>query len=233
MNTLKSSFVETFYRQLLPFILIALLLVFGTAIPISKSVFLPFGKKTVVIDAGHGGFDSGAIGKKTKVREDGINLKIAKYLEEELTKNNIDVIMTRNNEKALGTTKDDDMYRRRQIINKSGADAVISIHLNINSDRRISGPIVYYMENSERGKKLAECIQEALNDTLTPPKPRKAIEDRFFILRSGKMPCVIVECGFLSNANEEARLTTEKYQKKIAKAIYFGVIDFLEMQLEG
>ena len=137
--------------------------------------------------------------------------------------------MTREDDNAIGNTKASDMANRRKIIESANVDAVISIHQNICADRSVAGPIVFYMDNSERGEQFAKSIQTTLNEELQPRSPRRPKEDTFFILRSGKIPCVIVECGFLSNAWEEEMLQSAKYQKKIARAISWGALDFFNL----
>jgi len=201
--------------------------------PESQSV-MRVSKLTVVIDAGHGGIDGGAVGRKTGVREDGLNLIVAKKLKDLFEKNGFKVVMTREDEKSLGPTKQADMAKRREIIENAGADVVISIHMNKFQDFRVSGPMVFYYEDSEEGKKLAELIQTELNARLDPPRPRTFKPESYFILRAGECPCVLVECGFLSNEREERLLQTEEYQDQCAKAIYAGVREYFDqMQQSG
>ena len=190
-------------------------------------------KFTVVIDPGHGGFDGGAIGRLTNVREDELNLIVANKLKDLFEKNGIAVVMTRPDENALGRTKDEDMAKRRSIIENAEADIVISIHMNKFNDTQCSGPVTFYHEESEEGKKLAELIQDELNTRLEPPRPRTFRPETYFILRSGGCPCVLVECGFISNEREEQLLQTEEYQDKCAKAIYSGAKLYLDQMVSG
>ncbi|MGI6160945.1 MAG: N-acetylmuramoyl-L-alanine amidase [Christensenellales bacterium] len=184
-------------------------------------------KRSVVIDPGHGGFDGGALGRATKAREDDINLDVSLKLYEELRSAGFLPILTRENEKALADTKRADMERRRQIIKSSEPDIVVSVHMNANPDSRASGPQVYYMEGSEEGERLARLIQAALNDEVKPSRPRHHVaESSYFILKSGSAPCVIVECGFLSNPGEEALLLKEEYRARLATAIAWGITDY-------
>lgn len=190
-------------------------------------------KFTVVIDPGHGGFDGGAIGRLTNVREDSLNLIVANKLKDLFEKNGIAVVMTRPDENALGRTKDEDMAKRHSIIDNADADIVISIHMNKFNDTQCSGPVTFYHEESEEGKKLAELIQDELNTRLEPPRPRTFRPETYFILRSGGCPCVLVECGFISNEREEQLLQTEEYQGKCAKAIYSGAKLYLDQVVSG
>ena len=182
----------------------------------------------IVIDAGHGGFDSGAIGRFSGVHEDGLNLAVAKKLQTLFINAGYTVIMTREDGEAVALTKDDDMWARRQIIDESGADIVISIHMNKFSASSVSGPMVFYFSSSAEGEKLASAIQQELNDTLQPPRPRTYRPETYYILRSGTCPCALVECGFLSNEREEWLLQTDDYQQKCAEAIFTGAVQYLE-----
>jgi N-acetylmuramoyl-L-alanine amidase len=201
-------------------------------LPESQSV-MRVERLTVVIDAGHGGLDGGAVGRQTGVREDGLNLIVAKKLQSLFEKNGFKVVMTRQDEKWLGTSKQADMAKRREIIQNADADVVISIHMNKFQDSRVSGPMVFYHEDSEEGKILAELIQTELNTRLEPPKPRTFKPETYFILRAGECPCVLVECGFLSNEREERLLQTDEYQEQCAKAIYAGVRAYFDQLAEA
>jgi N-acetylmuramoyl-L-alanine amidase len=129
----------------------------------------------------------------------------------------------------LGTTQIESLQERRNIIEQSGSDIVISIHMNnFEQDPGVSGPIVLFMPGSDRGKALAEAVQASLNDALDVNGSARS-ED-LYVLRSGNQPCVLVECGFLSNAEEEQKLKQPEYQQKIAKAICDGAAVFLSAQ---
>lgn len=182
--------------------------------------------KSVVVDAGHGGFDSGATGK-SGVREDELNLIVAKYLKAELEDNGMEVVMTRTDGNLLADTKDGDFEKRKQIIQGSGSDIVVSVHMNsFPQDTSCAGPIVIYMPGSVQGEKLAKAIQQCLNDSLDPKSPYEARSDNLYILRCGMQPSVLIECGFLSNREEEKKLQQEDYQRKIAKAVCEGIIAY-------
>ncbi len=180
-------------------------------------------EKCVVIDAGHGGFDPGAIGASGN-QEDELNLKVAKLLQKALENEGVQVIMTRSTDDAIAETKDEDMAERRRIIEQSGSDIVISIHMNSHTDSSISGPLVLFMPGSDKGKRLAENIMDCINNALNADGTARA-ED-LYVLKSGNQPCVLVECGYISNAMEEANLAREEYQKKIADAILTGTAEF-------
>lgn len=181
--------------------------------------------RVIVLDAGHGGFDPGAIGV-SGAYEDDINLAVAQYLKDELEDKGAQVVMTRDDEDALATEKDADMAERRRIIEQSNSDIVISIHMNnFKEDPSVSGPLVLFMPGSDKGKTLAEYVQACLNTALD--SAGSARSENLFILKSGNQPCVLVECGYLSNEDEEESLRQPDYQRKLAKAICDGAVTFL------
>ncbi len=182
----------------------------------------------IVIDAGHGGFDAGASGRITKVREDVLNLSVANKLKRLFEINGFTVVMTREDDKAVASTKKGDMAKREQIIEDTDPDAVISIHMNKFGDASVAGPMAFYYEKSEEGKAMAESIQQYLNEYLQPPRPRTYKPENYFMLRQGEAPSVLVECGFLSNEREEELLQTDEYQEKCAKAIYKGAAEYFD-----
>ena len=177
--------------------------------------------RTIVVDAGHGGFDPGAIGVNGSYEAE-LNLAVAQYMEAMLEDGGASVIMTRENDDAIADDKVGDMAERRCIIEQSGADIVVSIHMNFyEDDPDVCGPLVLFMPGSEQGKTLAEAVQETMNDALDPDGTARS--QSLYILKSGNMPCVLVECGYISNAEEERKLNRAEYQKKVAKAICDGI----------
>jgi N-acetylmuramoyl-L-alanine amidase len=188
--------------------------------------------KTVVIDAGHGGFDSGARSQEG-IREDEINLKIAMKLKEYLVDHGVKVVMTRDSHNALASTKSKDMQKRVEIIRNSGADIVVSIHQNKFEQPQYYGAQTFYMEGSEEGKRLAQSVQELLLDNLGRGNKRqiKAVKN-LLILKAGAAPSIIVECGFLSNPEEARLLASSEYQDKIAWSIYNGIITYFTQETE-
>ena len=177
--------------------------------------------RVIVVDAGHGGFDPGAIGV-SGTYESEINLAVAQLLEAMLEDSGAEVIMTREDSDALAESKDEDMAVRRTIIEESGADIVISIHMNsYEDDSSVCGPVVVFMPGSEPGKELATKVQESLNAVANASGCARA--ERLYILKSGNMPCILVECGYISNAEEEKKLRQDDYQREVAWAICEGV----------
>ncbi|MGI5918693.1 MAG: N-acetylmuramoyl-L-alanine amidase family protein [Christensenellales bacterium] len=185
--------------------------------------------RMVVVDAGHGGFDPGASGEDG-THEDELNLKVAAYLKTALESYGAQVIMTRGDENALAGTKEEDMAERRRIITENQSDIVVSVHMNSYTDETVSGPLVLFMKGSPRGERLAKCIQRSMIELLKPDRENSARSDDLYILRSGNQPCVIVECGFMSNKKELQRLKSADYQQQLAAAICQGVIEYFSSE---
>lgn len=181
----------------------------------------------VVIDAGHGGFDAGTTGVYTKANEADLNLAVSKKLKSIFESAGVKVVMTRETDEALGSTKDSDMQARGVIICQSEVDLVLSIHMNRYIDSSVGGPQVFSYPGAEVSKKLSEALQSRLN-SLSEHKPRIAKEENFYILRVGNTPAVIIECGFLSNESDDKLLSKDSYQQELAATIFNGVKDFLE-----
>lgn len=185
---------------------------------------------TIVIDAGHGGFDPGKVGINDELEKD-INLAIALKLQKKCEEEGIKVIMTRTEDVDLaeeGTgKKTSDMRNRVEIINNANADFCISIHQNSYTSKEVKGAQVFYYSGSEVGKKLAGILQTSLVGNVDSSNHRKEkSNDSYYLLKNSICPSVIVECGFLSNWNEATNLKDEFYQEKIADAIYEGIIEY-------
>lgn len=195
---------------------------------------LPLDGLTILVDPGHGGYDGGARCRDSGVWEKEINLAVARTAEKSLIRRGAVVVMTRREDEDLctedrpsgQTMKRQDMERRVQMAVEHGADMVLSIHMNEYRDRRESGPQVFYRAGSETGRLLAGCMQEALVQRLVPEKTRTAMSGDYFILQLD-VPSVLVECGFISNAREEARLLSADYQARLGEAIADGVAEYL------
>ena len=182
----------------------------------------------VAVDAGHGGYDGGAVGRVSGVPEKGLNLDVAIKVRHLLMDDGAEVIMTRTDDYALCDEnppirkKLQDMQRRAALITGGGADIVLSIHMNEYAGRSQSGPQLFYREGCPAGRLLAGAVQQAMNEGLSPKKAREALGGDYYILTLG-IPGVLVECGFLSNKEEEALLLKESYRQQVAEAIVQGV----------
>lgn len=189
------------------------------------------GERTIVIDAGHGGVDAGVIGKVTGTKESEINLKISNYLRGYLSDAGFNVVMTRTTQGGLyGTStkgfKMRDMKKRKEIIENCNADMVISVHQNLCPLPSKRGGTVFFDKTSESGKALADSIQSSINSMTECVTKNTALAGDYYMLKCTENPSVIVECGFLSNADDEALLISAEYQKKIAYAIFKGAVAF-------
>lgn len=189
-------------------------------------------RKTIVIDAGHGGSDPGKIGIN-KVLEKEINLKIAEKLKTFLEMEDIQVVMTRETDAGLESAdasnkKADDMRKRCQLIDDANPCFTVSIHQNSYHEEAIKGAQVFYYEQSEEGKQIAECIQKHLIDQVDNSNKRVAkANGSYYLLRKTQQPTVIVECGFLSNYEEAEKLNDDYYQEKLAWAIHMAIMELL------
>ena len=181
---------------------------------------------TIVIDPGHGGWDGGSTGVTTGVTEADLNLKVSKLLKKHLENFGFNVILTRTSDIALGKNKVEDMAKRKEIIDKYNPTMVVSIHMNSFTDPSESGTQAYYEDGDDVSKLLAESIQSQMN--LILPNAREfANHGEYYILECTSIPTCIVECGFLSNPNDEALLNTEDYREKLAYSIYSGIVKYL------
>lgn len=187
---------------------------------------------TVVIDAGHGGFDSGKVGVDGTLEKD-VNLIIAKKLEKLLKTADVKVIMTRETDNGLyeessANKKRQDMINRASLINQADADCVVSIHQNSYPDESIHGAQVFYYAGSESGKTLAALIQGELVSDVDPQNHRLEKSDSsYYLLKNCTAPIVIVECGFLSNREESKKIVDDTYQQKLVWAIHLGILQYL------
>lgn len=192
---------------------------------------------TIAVDAGHGGYDGGAVGRVSGVPEKGLNLDVAQRVEALLRAQGADVVMTRTGDYALCDEdppirkKLQDMQRRAEIVRLNDADMVISIHMNEYAGRNESGPQVFYRDGCPAGRLLAGAIQEAMIRGLNPKKQRPALGGDYYMLTFG-VPSVLVECGFLSNREEEAKLMQEVYRQEVAQSIAQGVMDWQALKIE-
>ena len=188
--------------------------------------------KVIVLDSGHGGDDPGKIGVN-QAKEKEINLKIAKKIKKRLEQNGWEVVMTREKDVMLGdpeagNKKIHDMKARVELINKTMPQAAVSIHQNSYQDEQIHGAQVFYYSHSEDGKRMAEMMQKALLAVDEGNTRQAKANDTYYLLKRTEVPTIIVECGFLSNPEEAAKLIDSDYQKKMADAIAEGIIACVE-----
>ncbi len=163
------------------------------------------------------------------------NLKIALKVQNLLEQSGATVVLTRSDEnaiydidsKTLKQKKISDIRNRVKIGNESSADIFVSIHLNKIPQNEYWGWQTFYKEESPEGQKLAKSIQNALNQTIQKDNNRVPMKiENVYIIKHVEIPTTIVECGFLSNPEEEALLLTDEYQNKLAWGIYTGIMDY-------
>ncbi len=189
-------------------------------------------KTKIVLDAGHGGVDSGVTGIKSGVKESDLNLVIVKKLEKYLIDAGFEVVLTRSTNAGLyGVAtkglKKKDMQKRKEIICKTQPSLVISVHLNKFGIQSRRGAQIFYKEGNENSKILAESIQSSFNNLEESTRNFSPLSGDYYILNCSEYTSVIAECGFLSNPEEEAMLLTDEYQNKVAYSIFKGIVSYL------
>ncbi len=195
---------------------LALLISIGFISKSTTAAFsLPIRSAVVVIDPGHGGRDPGTSGD-SGITEEEVNLKIALKLRRLVEQGGGMAIMIREDDSGLyteggngrETRKSEDLRNRHALINSCGADILISIHLNSFPQSQYYGAQTFYLKNDDKSRKLAEGIQKELIKVLDRGNDREAKStDSVYILKNNNMPGALIECGFLSNHEEERLLT--------------------------
>lgn len=189
-------------------------------------------RRTVVIDAGHGGFDPGKVGVNGALEKD-INLAIAMQLKELLELNDLNVVMLRTEDVGLYLEGDSnkkalDLKRRVQLMAEAKPVLAVSIHQNSFPQESAYGAQVFYYTDSEQGKEFAKIMQATLKEFITDGNHRLEKPNKdYYLLKKSTCPLIIVECGFLSNQMEAKLLITEKYQREMAWVIHLGVMRYL------
>ncbi len=195
--------------------------------------------RKIIIDAGHGEPDGGAV-SSDGVKESDLNLEIATKLENALSSRGYDVIMTRsdknnisglNEDSTIKSIKSKDLTNRVNLANSSDAEFMISIHMNKYEDPKYYGWQTFYSKNSASGEALAKAIQEGIKETTGIANKREALKiEGIKIVDKTTIPVVIVECGFLSNPDECAKLQNEDYQNQIVDGICVGIDSYLSLR---
>jgi len=192
------------------------------------------GDRVMVIDAGHGGVDPGAVGI-SKVLEKDITLAVSKRLQALVQQSGAKTIMVREDDRDLGNSqgllrrKREDLAQRIQLAMDSKAEVYLSIHANSFPDAKLTGAQTFYHSDSPEGKLLAQSIQQELNSMTDTKRVAKGNQD-IYVLKKANQAAVTVELGFLSNLQEEQLLTTPEYQQRLAIAIFQGVSTYFSKQ---
>lgn len=223
-------------------VIVSLALVFSCVFTIYKKAetlsvnSFPQKEITVIIDPGHGGIDGGATGVDGSVEKD-INLSIAKKLESQLNLLGIKTEMTRKTDitiaddsaKTIKEIKTSDLHNRMKLVDSTKNSILISIHQNHYTEEKYSGLQVFYSPNNQASENLADLIQSSAKNYLRPQNDRviKKAESNLYLLYSAKSPSVLVECGFMSNADENILLKNPEYQKQLAYCIAMSVNQYI------
>ncbi len=193
---------------------------------------------TVIVDAGHGGFDGGAVAGDGTVEKD-INLEISLKLAEILRFNGFDVVMTRTEDigtdsvsGSVAKRKKSDLENRLMLMEKNPDSLYVSIHLNKFTTSAASGTQVFYTPNFKEAYDLSLLVQKSVVSMLQPENTRtvKQGTSATYLLKNAKVPAIIVECGFLSNKSELQKLKNEDYQSQMAFAVASGIMDFYSQE---
>ena len=231
--------MKTIVKKLMPqiFLMIVLCissLVFNAKDAVFAKANIKQYKYTVIVDAGHGGFDGGAVAIDG-TSEKNINLKIAEKLKSMLELNGVNVIMTRESDTAINdygtkihTKKKSDMQNRLEFMEENPDAVFVSIHLNKFTTSAASGAQVFYSDNFEDSGVLAESIKHSIVTLLEPENNRsiKKGTSSTYLLYNAKIPAVLVECGFLSNKRDLENLKSDEFQAKMAFAISEGILNY-------
>ena len=192
------------------------------------------GNRVIVIDAGHGGVDPGAVGIGNVLEKD-VTLAVSKRLQALVQQGGAQTIMVRNDDTDLGTSegllkrKREDLAQRIQLSKDAQAEVYISIHANSYPNPKLTGAQTFYHSDSPESKLLAQSIQQELNALTNGKRVAKGNQD-IYVLKKAHQAAVTVELGFLTNAEEEQLLTTPEYQEKLAMAIYQGLSVYFSKQ---
>ncbi len=190
----------------------------------------------IIIDAGHGGVDGGAVAEDGTVEKD-VNLDIALRLNDLLVSQGYKTILTRDGDYSIHEDcadtirkqKVSDLHNRLEIVNSNKNAILVSIHQNYFTESKYNGTQVFYSPNASESSLLANCIQKSVVSQLQPDNTRqiKKSDSSIFLLYNAQIPSVMVECGFLSNRIETEKLNDEKYRQQMSEAVCDGIIKYL------
>ena len=192
--------------------------------------------KVIIIDAGHGGEDPGAVGVNGVYEKD-LNLEISMILGEMLKEKGYTVLYTRTEDKMLytpeenikGMRKISDLKNRCLIANSYEDAIMVSIHMNTYGSSKYSGLQVYYRDGDSQSQELANSIQGSVRETLQPENNRNIKDGKnLYVLENCQGTAVLIECGFLSNKAESEKLSEKEYQKQLSFSILCGIINYID-----
>ena len=197
----------------------------------------PSEKKCIVIDPGHGGEDGGTVGVNGVLEKD-LNLSLSEVFGTLLQFSGYEVIRTRTEDKMLydrnsnyqGKKKILDLKGRLEIAEDIRPDIFVGIHMNAFPEQKYAGLSIYYSKNSSESEIAAETIRDTVKRTVQPDNNRdiKAADSSIYILNRITCPAILIECGFLSNPEECAKLSTFEYRRGLSLVFYSSLVSFLE-----
>lgn len=197
-------------------------------------------RPVIVLDAGHGGLDSGAVGKSGLLEKD-VNLSVVRHLREMLELTGFNVVVTRDEDisiydagvEGVRNQKLSDMDNRLKIVQSYPDSIFLCIHQNNYTDPQYFGAQMFYNNNNPDNRTLAQIMQNRFA-SLQEGNDReiKLSGEELFLLKSNPNPSLMIECGFLSNPDEEALLATTEYQQQVAFTIYCGVLEYIDATTE-
>ena len=208
---------------------------FGSDLFIESADAIPY-EKIVILDAGHGGEDSGAIGKNGRLEKD-LNLEIALEIGEALEERGYVVVYTRTDDRLLyteaenvkGIRKISDLKNRCKVAANYPESIFVSIHMNSFASEKYSGLQVYHKPDDEESRALASAIQERTVSDVQPDNNRKIKSGKgMYVLENVENTAVLIECGFLTNRDECEKLSEKEYQKRLSLAIVCAIIEYIE-----
>lgn len=225
----KSRVFGRFFKRnscIIIFVLIMFLLTFAFSHIVAVSAS-GYNGITIVLDAGHGGRDGGSVGVNGTIEKE-INLKYTLALKEKLVSAGYRVELTRKTDDGLylesaKNKKMSDLNARMEIIKRANPNLVISIHMNSFSSQSAHGASTYYRSGDESGQIVSDLIQQSLNTYLGAPSTKGKVGD-YYILNESYYTAVLIECGFLSNPEEEHLLNTDEYLEKFVDAVYNAIL---------
>ncbi|MBQ4165675.1 MAG: N-acetylmuramoyl-L-alanine amidase [Oscillospiraceae bacterium] len=197
-------------------------------------------RPVIVLDAGHGGLDSGAVGANGTLEKD-VNLSVVLHLRDMLELSGFRVVLTRDEDisiydagvEGIRNQKLSDMDNRLEIVQSYPDSIFLCIHQNNYTDPKYFGGQMFYNNNNANNRTLAQIMQNRFA-VLQQGNDReiKLSGDELFLLKSNTNPSLMIECGFLSNPEEEARLATTEYQQQVAFSIYSGLLEYIDATTE-
>lgn len=235
MKIKRSGVIFGFLCLFLVILFVMLYLTFMANFSANGVMAKPVASHTVIVDAGHGGEDGGAVGIDGTI-EKNINLDIALKLEKILKFYGFNVIMTRTEDvmtcdeglSSMREKKVSDIHNRFKLIEQNPEAIFVSVHQNKFSDSEQHGMQVFYSDNNEQSIVLAKSIQNSVVKTLQADNMRavKKSGSSIYLLYHAEIPAVLAECGFISNGDEVKLLNNDGYRMKIAILIADGILKY-------